>query len=87
MAGYKSKPNPWIRTEDLPFWESNELMCWQKVCPCWCRKKRFAAKWEIRPAEKESRWNQNYELLKLKSENTAADTYGASSDNAVPLEK
>ena len=31
---YKAKPIPWIQIEDLPFWESNELLCWQKVCPC-----------------------------------------------------
>ena len=31
---YKAKPIPWIRIEDLPFGESNELLCWQKVCPC-----------------------------------------------------
>ena len=38
------------------------------------RKKRFATKWEIRSTEKEDRWEQNYELLKLKGEDTPADT-------------
>ena len=50
------------------------------------RKKRFATKWEIRSTEKEDRWEQNYELLKLKDKGTPADTYGsssASSDDAV----
>ena len=27
---YKAKPIPWIQTEDLLFWEPNELLCWQK---------------------------------------------------------
>ena len=34
---YKAKPTPWIQTEDLPSWQSEELVCpWGKVCPCWC---------------------------------------------------
>ena len=50
------------------------------------RKKRFASKKEIREQEKDDRWEQNHELLKLKDKGTPADTYGsssASSDDAV----
>ena len=77
---YKAKPCPWIQTEDNPGWESNELMCWQKAVPCWCRKKRSAPKWEIRSSEKVNRWDQNYELLKLREDtpaDTSVDMYGS----------
>ena len=91
---YKAKPSPWIRTEDIPFNESTELMCpWRKACPCWCRKRRWGSRWEIRPTEREHRWEQNYELMRVTGENredTPADTYGSVSGGGVvavgPLE-
>ena len=57
------------------------------------RKKRFATKWEIRSTQKEDRWEQNYELMRVTGENredTPADTYGSSSGGGIvavgPLE-
>lgn len=78
--GYKSKEDPWIKTETDHFWqEADQHTHWrcgwkQWSCPLpWFRvgketTKQHSQKWLIDEDEKSSRWAANKKALKLKDE-------------------
>ena len=78
---YQGRADPWIKVEDVPGWQSEELICpGAKPCWCWCRKRRHVATWHISEQEKQERWEKNLELLKMKDQKGNATTYGTSSE-------